>query len=317
VPPAEEKKFWVRYIYLWVYYAVFEELVAKDFGRARQIYQGALSRIPHKKFSFSKVWILLAQFELRQKNLAGARKVLGNAIGQAPSDKIFARYIQLEFDLLNFDRCRQLYTKYLEFAPETCDAWIKYAAFERSLDEAERARALYELAVDQPLLDMPEVLWKAYIDFEIETGERERTTALFERLLDRTKHVKVWISFAQFAATGDADDARAVYRRADDHLRGADLKEERVVLLESWRDFEQSVGDAEKAGEVAARLPKKVKKRRMVKADDGTELGWEEYYDYIFPDEDAKRSNIKLLEMARKWKQAQAGAAAAAAGDDD
>lgn len=33
------------------------------------------------------------------------------------------------------------------------------------------ARAIYELAVGQPLLDMPEVLWKAFIDFETELGE--------------------------------------------------------------------------------------------------------------------------------------------------
>jgi hypothetical protein len=35
------------------------------------------------------------------------------------------------------------------------------------LSEAGRARALYELAISQPVLDMPEALWKAYIDFEI------------------------------------------------------------------------------------------------------------------------------------------------------
>ncbi len=29
VPPATEKKFWRRYIYLWINYSLFEELVAK------------------------------------------------------------------------------------------------------------------------------------------------------------------------------------------------------------------------------------------------------------------------------------------------
>lgn len=48
---------------------------------------------------------------------------------------------------------------------------------------------------------MPELLWKAYIDFEIAQGERERARALYERLLERTKHVKVWMSFAKFEAT--------------------------------------------------------------------------------------------------------------------
>lgn len=59
------------------------------------------------------------------------------------------------------------------------------------LGEVDRTRALYELAIAQPLLDMPETLWKSYIDFEIEQGERDRTRVLYERLLDRTKHVKV------------------------------------------------------------------------------------------------------------------------------
>ena len=36
----------------------------------------------------------------------------------------------------------------------------RFAELERSLGEAERARAVYELAIAQQVLDMPEVLWK-------------------------------------------------------------------------------------------------------------------------------------------------------------
>lgn len=46
--------------------------------------------IPHKKFSFAKIWILAAQFEIRQKDLRAARQILGNAIGMAPKDKVKA-----------------------------------------------------------------------------------------------------------------------------------------------------------------------------------------------------------------------------------
>ena len=45
---------------------------------------------------------------------------------------------------------------------------------------------------------MPEILWKAYIDFEIEQEETDRARDLYKRLLQRTQHVKVWLSFAQF-----------------------------------------------------------------------------------------------------------------------
>lgn len=36
-----------------------------------------------------------------------------------------------------------------------------------------------------------------------------------------------------------------------------------------------------------------------------SDAGWEEYYDYIFPDEVSAQPNLKLLAMAKKWKQAQ------------
>ena len=34
-----------------------------------------------------------------------------------------------------------------------------------------------------------------------------------------------------------------------------------------------------------------------------SDAGWEEYHDYIFPDEEAAQPNLKLLAMAKKWKQ--------------
>nr|XP_019703739.1 tonoplast dicarboxylate transporter [Elaeis guineensis] len=53
---------------------------------------------------------------------------------------------------------------------------------------------------------MPELLYKAYIDYEISWGEYERTRQLYERLLDRTKYLKVWISYAKFETSTDMED---------------------------------------------------------------------------------------------------------------
>lgn len=109
--------------------------------------------------------------------------------------------------LREFDRCRTLYNKYLEFNPANCQTWVRYAELETILGDAERARALFELAIEQALMDMPEVLWKAYIDFESELGEHDNVRRLYERLLARTSHVKVWISYAQFEASLPDPDA--------------------------------------------------------------------------------------------------------------
>ena len=48
------------------------------------------------------------------------------------------------------------------------------------------------------------------------------------------------------------------------------------------------------------------------------ESGWEEYFDYQFPDdENASKNNFKILEMAENWKKQQANAEAGSDSDDD
>ena len=50
---------------------------------------------------------------------------------------------------------------------------------------------------------MPETVWKAYIDMEILIKEFDKVRNLFKRLLVKTKHVKVWISYANFEEQHD------------------------------------------------------------------------------------------------------------------
>ena len=84
-------------------------------------------------------------------------------------------------------------------------------------------------------------------------------------------------------------------------LKSEGLKEERVVLLEAWKQVEQE--SQEKGGEgdvesVIHKFPRKIKKRRMVNGDEGEvtndEVEWEEYYDYHFPDDEKKIGKKKL-----------------------
>ncbi|NWI56552.1 CRNL1 protein, partial [Calyptomena viridis] len=320
VPPIQEKRHWKRYIYLWINYALYEELEAKASKRTRQVYQACIELLPHKKFTFAKMWLLYAQFEIRQKNLPLARRALGTSIGKCPKNKLFKGYIELELQLREFDRCRKLYEKFLEFAPENCTSWIKFAELETILGDIDRARAIYELAIGQPRLDMPEVLWKSYIDFEIEQEEYEKTRNLYRRLLQRTQHVKVWISFAQFELSAGREErlqrCRQIYEEANKAMRSCEEKEERVMLLESWRGFEEEFGTDATKERIDKLMPEKIKKRRKLQAEDGSDAGWEEYYDYIFPEDTANQPNLKLLAMAKLWKKQQQESEAAAMDPD-
>ncbi|KAF2639764.1 TPR-like protein [Massarina eburnea CBS 473.64] len=318
IPPTQEKRHWRRYIYLWLFYAVYEETVSRDLERTRQIYQECLKLLPHKRFTFAKVWLMAAHFEVRQNQLTAARKLLGRSIGMCPKNKLFNGYIDLELKLFEFNRCRELYTKYIEWNGSNCQTWIKFAELERGLDDLSRTRAIFELAVEEPQLDMPELLWKAYIDFEEGEGEYERTRALYERLLQKTDHVKVWTSWAQFElSVPDSDTeednednapsapailrARNVFDRAHKRLKDRDLKEDRVALLAAWRTFEHECGTPEDIEKIEKQMPSKVKKRR--KLDDDS---FEEYIDYVFPADHERAAKLaELMANAQKWKLAQ------------
>ncbi|KAG0235458.1 NineTeen Complex (NTC) component [Actinomortierella wolfii] len=316
VPPAPEKRLWRRYIYLWIKYALFEELDAKDIERTREVYKACLRLIPHKQFTFAKIWLLYAKFEIRQQDIDTARKTLGMALGMCPKDRLFKGYIELEMEMRAIERMRTLYAKYLEWSPSNCQTWIKFAELETELDDIPRARAIYELAINQPELDMPELLWKAYIDFEVGEGEYENARSLYRQLLEKTSHVKVWISNAQFELNAPSESpvkaAREVFRRAYQVMKEKELKEERVIILEAWKEFEQQRGDEKSLKAVQDMMPKTVKKRRQVESSDaaGGAVQWEEYYDYIFPDDQTQKPMFKMLEMARAWKAKEAAAKA-------
>lgn len=111
--------------------------------------------------------------------MTAARKVLGAGIGMCPKPKLFSGYIELEMRLREFDRVRTLYEKYLtvrlacsrgyglllilmQYDPSLSAAWIQWTQVESAVEDFERVRAIFELAVQQEL-DMPEIVWKVCV----------------------------------------------------------------------------------------------------------------------------------------------------------
>lgn len=123
------------------------------------------------------------------------------------------------------------------------------------LGDVDRVRAIFELATSQTALDMPELLWKSYIDFEFEEGERDRTRTLYERLLEKSKHLKIWLAYARFEMAkmsgGEEDDtegedgnpekARAVYERAYAHFKAECQRSDVKDDIETFRKVKAQV----------------------------------------------------------------------------
>lgn len=296
---------WRRYVFLWIRYAIYEELQNNDIESARKVYTRALNTVPHRKFTFAKLWTLFAQFELRHSKTldpSSARKIMGQAIGRSKggTPKIYKSYIEMEIKLKEFDRCRILYENFILKFPSRTQTWLDYTTLEGLLGDQDRARALYELALctESPVDDKGPI-WQQYIEFEIDNENHAGVVDLFERLLKETNSVPVWQSYAVYVTqqTEDAAQGTAIFQKAWNQFKFAS-DQDRYELFESWRNFEETSGSSDGLDKVNALQPTATVKRRAL--DDGT---IEEYESYVFPDDESTKPYSKFLENARKWAQ--------------
>ena len=58
-----------------------------------------MTLVPHKQFTFAKLWLMFAKFEIRRLDLPAARKILGTGIGMCPKEALFKGYIELEVEV--------------------------------------------------------------------------------------------------------------------------------------------------------------------------------------------------------------------------
>lgn len=308
---------WKQYVQLWLRFLAFLEVDREDIEAARVAYKRLLSIVPHKLFTFSKVWIACAEFEIRQMDLAAARKLLGQSIGMCPKKKTFKYYIGLEKNLKEVDRVRKLYQAYLVKYPTLGHVFVEYAEYEGNLGDDDRSIGVFEIAIDEEIVKHDLLVWYAYINYlaeELYMFSRARN--VFERMVKMSPgQLKVWVKWAIFEVQAPSDEqekdilaaqeseqdteieivasaesrsrARAVFERALKQFKSSD--EERVLILEAYKQFEDVYGDVASAEKVAQRLPAITKKEGSDEVE------------YKFPD-DANKSMKTFLENARKWK---------------
>ncbi|EUR79054.1 hypothetical protein PFBG_00544, partial [Plasmodium falciparum 7G8] len=305
IPIISSKKFWKRYIYLWINYSIFEELYAQNIQRARDVYNNIIKILSSYEFTFKKIFILYATFELRQLNVNKARSIFNNALQTIPNEKIFEKFCEFELKLGNIRECRNVYAKYVEAFPFNSKAWISMINFELSLDEVERARQIAEIAINLDDMKLPELIWKNYIDMEINLQEYDNARKLYDRLLNITQHYKVYKSYAEFTYIylDDIEMCRKILEEGIEFCKKNELINERCILLNFLCDIEKDYGDKEIIDKTLKRLPKKVKKRKIIKNNDNDDEIIEEYITYVFPDDGNQSQNMKILEKALEWKK--------------
>ncbi|CAI4996458.1 ANM_HP_G0261030.mRNA.1.CDS.1 [Saccharomyces cerevisiae] len=327
---------WKRYIYLWMRYICYVELELENSLLEEELFQRLIDDIiPHKHFTFSKIWLMYAKFLIRHDDVPKARKILGKAIGLCPKAKTFKGYIELEVKLKEFDRVRKIYEKFIEFQPSDLQIWSQYGELEENLGDWDRVRGIYTIALDENsdflTKEAKIVLLQKYITFETESQEFEKARKLYRRYLELNQYSpQSWIEFAMYQTSTPTEqqlldlaklqsenvdediefeitdenklEARKVFEEAIVFFKEKDDKQGRLSILEALKDYEETYGTELDQETVKKRFPKVIKKVRL---QDGVE---EEFVDYVFPDDidDDKPKPSKFLELAKKWKQEQA-----------
>lgn len=331
---------WRRYIFLWIRYFAYVELQTNGIDKCDELFKKCLNTIiPHHKFTFSDIWIMYAEFSIRQNDMSKARKILGRSIGLCPTDEVFTFYIELETKLRDFDRVRKIYEKYLEYDASRPRLWVDYAQLEDNLGDEERARAIYHvsLTLDDsiiPISGQLEILTH-FIEFETESQEYDNARELYGTYLKRSNYSpNVWIAFATYESStptaeqlkalyeknresGNEDDSdnddvdftpndinftrsRNIYERGLNYFKEREDNRNRYLLMEAFEEFEKLHGSEETRRLLDSRKP-----RRVLQTSNQGGIQ-KEYTDYIFPEDSAPlpKTNVsRMLALAQKWKE--------------
>ncbi|CAN8062414.1 unnamed protein product [Agarophyton chilense] len=189
LPPVATKPSWSRYVYLWVSYAIWEELSCDDLQTSINVYKRCMALVPkrHRKFSFGKLWIYYAQAEIRNKNVQAARKIFGTGLGVLPHKHVlYESYIDFEMCLGEFERVREIYENWLTRNPTHEPGFLSFADFELRLGEFERGRLVLEIATSVDELKSSLGLWKKLADVVKLEDETSATCMLQMKLYDES-----------------------------------------------------------------------------------------------------------------------------------
>lgn len=131
------------------------------------------------------------------------------------------------------------------------DLWIDYATFKVESDDIERARSIFDRAVEAKFAknDGLARVWCAYVEFEMRLGSG-RAIKLVKRATASIKNLNLWSLYADLEENfGTFTSAKAVYERIIDLkiatpqliLNYAAFLEERNYFEDSFRAFERGV----------------------------------------------------------------------------
>ena len=129
----------------------------------------------------------------------------------------WVKYARFEEDNKEFERARSVFERALEVEHRSGELWLRYAEFEMRNEFINHARNVLDRAVQ--ILPRVDFLWYKYVYMEEMVGDIPKCRAVFERWMKWMPDDNAWLSYARFetrcsSGSGESmDRAEAVMRQ--------------------------------------------------------------------------------------------------------
>ncbi|XP_060948018.1 protein crooked neck-like [Limanda limanda] len=246
-PPIQEKRYWRRYIYLWINYTLYEErevkgyiklqmpdiekMIKRELEQQRSLYEAQLA---HENTE-SDLWRRYAEYEMDNGQKVKAKSIWRRAISIRPDFQLFwYEYNLIYSEESNIPECRKVFEEWMATGPGE-QAWRFFIENELRHREVALARSLYERFVivhpkGKNLLD--------FALFEEKNGNITHSREVFERAL---QCVQISRDPEFFMAYIHFEEDQKQFERV---LNTYDLAFSRTrVLLENFTIFRKNFGD--------------------------------------------------------------------------
>ena len=264
-----------RYDHFWLKYSrILEEL--GNIEGAREIFQRWIAWEPP-----ASAFLTFAEFEARVHEFTRARSIFERLLLVHPFADSYIRYADFEIKLRQPGRARAVFERGLEaLGVENINEslMLRFAAFEESENEIERARALYKLAITKLPETHAREIRTEYLQFEkryggqtqIEDAVLEKKRAQYMEMLEANPlEYDIWFELCNLLQDlGNLEDTRDAYKKASETK--PPVAEEKsqwsryVLLCLSWAVFEEKrAKNPENARAVYAMLKERIPHKKF------------------------------------------------------
>ena len=124
----------------------------------------------------------------------------------------WVKYARFEEDNKEFERARSVFERALEVDHRSSELWLRYAEFEMRNEFINHARNVLDRGVQ--ILPRVDFLWYKYVYMEELVSDLAKCRSVFERWMKWMPDDNAWLSYARFETRcGQLDRAEAIMRR--------------------------------------------------------------------------------------------------------